>query len=69
MNVEDEPEEAKNILINTYLLAKENGRYLKAGELAMRVGKYFNDNKDESQASYYLNEGIRLFSEAEQLQN
>ena len=69
MNIEDEPEEAKNILINTYLLAKENGRNFKAGELAMRVGKYFNDNKDESQASYYLNEGIRLFSEAEQLQN
>ena len=69
MNIEEETEEAKNILINTYLLAKENGRYFKAGELAMRVGKYFNDNKDESQASYYLNEGIRLFSEAEQLQN
>lgn len=69
MNIEDEAEQAKNVLINTYLLAKENGRFLKAGELAMRVGKYFNDNKDESQASYYLNEGIRLFSEAEQLQN
>lgn len=69
LNIEEETEEAKNVLINTYLLARENGRYLKAGELAMRVGKYFNDNKDESQASYYLNEGIRLFSEAEQLQN
>lgn len=69
MNIEEETEEAKNILINTYLLAKENGRFFKAGELAMRVGKYFNDNKDESQASYYLNEGIKLFSEAEQLQN
>ena len=59
------------LFLKEFYLCKqeENGRFFKAGELAMRVGKYFNDNKDESQASYYLNEGIKLFSQAEQLQN
>jgi len=64
-NIEGQSEEAKQILIDTYFIAKENGKLAKAGELAMRIGKYFIDRKDEEQASYYLNEGIKLFNEAE----
>lgn len=64
-NIEGQSEEAKQILIDTYFIAKENSKLAKAGELAMRIGKYFIDRKDEEQASYYLNEGIKLFNEAE----
>ena len=66
-NIEGQADEAKEVLINTYYIAKENGKLAKAGELAMRVGKYFIDRKDEEQATYYLNEGIKLFNESEKI--
>ena len=66
-NIEGQADEAKEVLINTYYIAKENGKLSKAGELAMRVGKYFIDRKDEEQATYYLNEGIKLFNESEKI--
>ena len=68
-NIEDKMEQAENILIDTYMLAKNSGRLAKAGELAMRVGKYFVDKKEEEEASYYLNQGIQLFNDAEKLKN
>ena len=66
-NIGGQADEAKEVLINTYYIAKENGKLSKAGELAMRVGKYFIDRKDEEQATYYLNEGIKLFNESEKV--
>lgn len=68
-SLEDKGEQAESVLIDTYLLAKNSGRLSKAGELAMRVGKYFIDKKEEEEASYYLNQGIKLFDEAEKLKN
>lgn len=64
-NINDKKDEAENVLIDTYIFAKDNGKLAKAGELAMKVGKSFMDKKDEKEASYYLNEGIKLFNEAE----
>ena len=66
-NINENSEEAESILKDTYLFAKENGRLAKAGELAMRVGKYFMDKKNEQEAAYYLNEGIELFRQAEEV--
>ena len=68
-NIDEKLEQAENVLIDTYILAKNSGRLAKAGELAMRVGKYFIDKKEEEEASYYLNQGIKLFNEAEKLKN
>ena len=68
-NIDEKFEQAENVLIDTYILAKNSGRLAKAGELAMRVGKYFMDKKEEEEASYYLNQGIKLFNEAEKLKN
>ncbi|WP_294153865.1 helix-turn-helix transcriptional regulator [uncultured Clostridium sp.] len=65
-NINENTKEAESILKDTYLFAKENGRLAKAGELAMRVGKYFMDRKNEHEAAYYLNEGIELFRQAEE---
>ena len=68
-NIDDKMEQAENVLVDTYMLAKNSGRLAKAGELAMRVGKYFIDKKEEEEASYYLNQGIQLFNEAEKFKN
>ena len=68
-NIDENTEEAESILKDTYLFAKENGRLANAGELAMRVGKYFMDKKNEQEAAYYLNEGIELFRKAEESKN
>ena len=68
-NIDEKMEQAESVLIDTYMLAKNSGRLAKAGELAMRVGKYFIDKKEEEEASYYLNQGIQLFNEAEKLKN
>jgi transcriptional regulator with XRE-family HTH domain len=62
-NIDDKSEQAENTLIDTYELAKSSGKIAKAGELAMRVGKYFIDKKEEEEATYYLNQGIKLFNE------
>lgn len=62
-NINERYDEAEELLVNAYIMARENGKMAKAGELAMRVGKHFIDKKDEGQASYYLNEGIKLFAE------
>ena len=66
-NIDQKSKEAEEVLINIYNLAKDSGMLTKAGELAMKLGKYFMDKKEEEKASYYLNEGIRLFDEAEKL--
>lgn len=68
-NIDEKLEQAESVLIDTYILAKNSGRLAKAGELAMRVGKYFIDKREEEEASYYLNQGIQLFNEAEKLKN
>jgi len=68
-NIDEKLEQAESVLVDTYMLAKNSGRLAKAGELAMRVGKYFIDKKEEEEASYYLNQGIELFNEAEKLKN
>ena len=65
-NIDENIEAAEKTLKNAYVFAKENGRLTKAGELAMRVGKYFMDKKNEQEAAYYLNEGIELFRQAEE---
>ena len=62
-NIEDKDEQAENVLIDTFVLAKSSGRIAKAAELAMRVGKYFIEKKEEEEASYYLNQGIKLLDE------
>jgi len=68
-NIDEKLEQAESVLVDTYMLAKNSGRLSKAGELAMRVGKYFIDKKEEEEATYYLNQGIQLFNEAEKLKN
>ena len=68
-NINENDEEAENILVSTYEMAKDNSRLSKAAELAMKIGKYFIDRKEDKRASFYLGEGIRLFEEYEKSKN
>lgn len=62
-NIDQNCECAEKVLIDAYALAKDSGRMVKAGELAMRIGKYYMDKKDVENASHYLSQGINLFDE------
>ncbi len=64
-NIEENFEEAKGILIETFELAKVNNKISKAAELAMKIGKHFIDRKQDKQAAFYLGEGIKLFEQCE----
>lgn len=66
-NIEEDYDKAEIVLIDTYCIAKEHEKLAKAGELAMRLGKYFIERKDQEKAEYYLNEGIKLFNKVENI--
>ncbi|MCE5222256.1 MAG: helix-turn-helix transcriptional regulator [Clostridium sp.] len=68
-NIDEKMEQAENVLVDTYMLAKNSGRLVKAGELAMRIGKFFIEKNKDEEASYYLSQGIQLFNGAEKLKN
>lgn len=68
-SIDQNYEYAETVLIDTYELAKNTGRLAKAGELAMRIGKYFMGKKEIEKASYFLSQGVKLFDEAEELGN
>ncbi|MBW6408650.1 helix-turn-helix domain-containing protein [Clostridium weizhouense] len=61
LNILEKHLEAEETLIEAYNIAKDNGDLLKAGELAMKIGKHFIDKKEEEQAQNYLEEGIMFF--------
>ncbi len=62
-NISEEYEDAQKMIMEAYAKAKESKNLLKAGEIAMKIGKHFMDKKDENRASNYLNEGIKFFEE------
>lgn len=67
--LKDDKKEAENILLDTYRLAKINELYKQAGQLAIMIGKYYIDNKKDSEAAKYLDEGVNIFREIGILKN
>lgn len=61
LNISEEYEKAEEMIIESYEIAKQSGDLLKAGEIAMKIGKHFMDKKYEEKASKYLEEGIEFF--------
>lgn len=57
----DDLVEAEHILIDTYKYAKNVDLDKKAGELAVMLGKFYMDNKDDKKAAMYLDEGVGIF--------
>ena len=61
--------EAENILVDTYNLARNTDMLKQAGELAVIVGKFYIDNKNDALAAKYLDEGVSIFRELGILEN
>ena len=54
-------DEAENILLETFNLAKANGLYKKMAELSILLGRYYIGIKKDYESAKYLNEGIKIF--------
>lgn len=67
--IKDYMREAENILVETYKLAKNTDMLKQAGELAIMVGKFYIDNKNDELAAKYLDEGVGIFRELGILEN
>ena len=61
--------EAENMLLNAFSLAKINEFNKKTAEIAIMIGKYYIDFKNDSEAAKYLDEGVRIFKELGVLNN
>lgn len=61
--------EAENILIETFDLAKANGINKKAAQVAIMIGKFYIDNKKDSEAAKYLDQGVNIFRDLGILNN
>ncbi|AQM58775.1 helix-turn-helix domain-containing protein [Clostridium baratii] len=61
--------EAEQILLDSYKFAKSNELYQRAGELAIMIGKFYLDNKNDENAAKYLDEGVSIFREIGILNN
>lgn len=67
--IREELKSAENILVDTYNLAKNMDSLKRAGELAVMVGKFYIDNKNDALAAKYLDEGVSIFREIGILKN
>lgn len=67
--IKEQMKEAENILVDTYNLARNTDMLKQAGELAVIVGKFYIDNKNDALAAKYLDEGVSIFRELGILEN
>ncbi|ASW43810.1 helix-turn-helix domain-containing protein [Clostridium isatidis] len=67
--INDKLKDAEYTLLNTYEIAKTNGLYQQAGQIAIMIGKFYIDNKRDIEAAKYLDEGINIFKEMGILRN
>ena len=61
--------QAENILIDTFNLAKNNGLEKRAAQVAIIIGKLYIDLKKDGEAAEYLNQGVTIFKELGILNN
>ena len=59
--IKEMQDEAENILLETFNLAKANGLYKKMAELSILLGRYYIGIKKDYEAAKYLNECIKIF--------
>ena len=61
--------QAENILIDTFNLAKNNGLEKRAAQVAIIIGKFYIDLKKDREAAKYLEQGVTIFKELGILNN
>ena len=58
--IDERLEEAENILIKSYNMAKEKDKLKVAGELSILISKFYIDHKKEDLSKKFLDEGVRI---------
>lgn len=61
--------DAESILKETLELAKNNKDLNKAGEIAIILGKFYLERRNDSEAAKYLDEGVSIFKELGTIKN
>lgn len=69
LTIEEKLEEAKDILVSTYEMAKKFNMNEEASNLAIAIAKFYLDKKDNESAKKYLDEGVEIFKKMGILQN
>ena len=69
LTIEEKLEEAKDILVSTYNMAKEFNLNEEASNLAIAIAKFYLDKKEDDLAKKYLDEGVEIFRKMGILQN
>ena len=69
LTVEEKTEEAKDILVSTYNMAKEFNLNEEASNLAIAIAKFYSDKREDDLAKKYLDEGVEIFKKMGKLQN
>jgi transcriptional regulator with XRE-family HTH domain len=59
--INDKLDEAENIIIKSYNLAKEKDKLKIAGQLSILISKFYMEHKREELAKKFLDEGVRIF--------
>lgn len=61
LTINEKLNEAENIIIKSYNLAKERDKLKVAGELSILISKFYIDNKKDDLARKFLDESVRIF--------
>ncbi len=61
--------QAENVLIDTFNLAKNSGLEKRAAQVAIIIGKFYLDLKQDGEAAKYLDQGVNIFKELGILNN
>ncbi len=69
LTIEEKSEEAKDVLVSTYNMAKEFNLNEEASNLAIAIAKFYLDKKEDDLAKKYLDEGVEIFRKMGILQN
>ena len=67
--IKEKYEDAENILIDTFNLAKANNLLKKAAQVAIMLGKFYIDWKRDDEATEYLDQGVNILKELDILNN
>jgi tetratricopeptide (TPR) repeat protein len=59
--LEDNTDDAENTLLTALSFAKNMDCSKQAGEIAIMLGKFYIDSKNDKEAARYLNEGVEIF--------
>lgn len=61
LTINERLDEAENVLIKSYNMAKEGNKLKVAGELSILISQFYSDNKKDDLARRFLDEGVRIF--------